>query len=52
MFWATGSLLDFDRDGSGTTLPHYLPVALIALAIGVVWGVICRRRCGPAKDWF
>ncbi|MBN9488656.1 MAG: hypothetical protein J0H44_15570 [Alphaproteobacteria bacterium] len=30
----------------------YFLVATAALVMAVFWGRICRRRCGPAKEWF
>jgi len=27
-------------------------LAVIAFAIAFAWGKVCRRLCGPAKDWF
>lgn len=30
----------------------YFLVAVAAFAMAIIWGKVCRRRCGPAKDWF
>ena len=46
-FAAVTGMLDL-----GLSHQTYLWLAAIAFVVAFAWGKICRRLCGPAKDWF
>jgi len=46
-FGAATGILDL-----GLSHRTYLCLAAIAFVVAYAWGRICRRRCGPAKNWF
>ncbi len=52
IFLSIVAAFELRRGPSDELLGENLVVLAVAVLIAVFWGKICRRRCGPARDWF